>query len=161
MHTKHSSKFLTGLQINCAYLRGWPLFLTVPYAAAICGLIAFFDAPFSRFLGLSHTDASVILDAAILIALPTGLIFWHILRRHNRHRLNLREGFLAAHAQHRLLASRYAPQNVYRVTGGDPASGRIEVRPVWNVDGPVTGGEAYPADISAFEPLVPSRFLAG
>ncbi len=159
MPEKRSLRIMTGLQINRALSDGWVTILVSLYVVVACGLIAFFSAPVSRSLGLARSDTALVLDFAILIVGPLGLIICRSFLAHRRQQRVQRQRLIDAHSGERLVVTRFIPHEVYRVTGGGPESGWIEVVPIWKAGGPVVGATAHVSEISNFEPLVPEKFV--
>ena len=107
----------------------------------------------SRLLGLPQSSAEAVLVDLCVASLPVIVVIAVYLRQIKQARTRLRTVFLAAHEGQLLVQLPAFPSLVYQ-----QSADRLVL--VWNADGPVSGGPAYPLPETPLRPLDRDRFAA-
>lgn len=129
--------------------RSWWYYPAAFWSAGALWYTMAHGAPIGRALGFAPGSAEAMLcDLALLIGLPLGaLVWWHVARLDRQTRAR-RRAFVEAHAGRTLLVSRTNLMQVFERVGST-ATG-LEVRPLWDAEGPITGAGTIEAPADAF-----------
>lgn len=139
----------------------WFVWLGLTYSFTALIFVSYYNAPLARAIGLPEgTIEALIFDLAVLMVAPMTAIMWWHMRKVAAARRRIKEAFLARHDGSNLLVSRHNRQLVFEIVDRSHEDGQIEVRPIWNADGPVTDGRTYVENSQVFAAFDREQFLS-